>query len=58
MAPWIVNVQASGERPGPSLGHSFATKREARGFIDRLGKLSLDAKVDRRTYSVRVKPKR
>lgn len=58
MAPWVVNVQASGEKPGPSVGHSFGTKREAREFIARLGKLSLDAKVGPRTYSVRVKPKR
>ena len=58
MAPWIVNVQASGDRPGPSVGHSFETKREARKYVASLGKLSLDAKVGSRTYSVRVKPKR
>lgn len=57
MAPWIVNVQASGDRPGPSVGHTFETKRAARGFIRSLGRLALDAKVGRRTYSVRVKPK-
>jgi hypothetical protein len=57
-APWVVNVQASGEKPAPSVGHTFGTKREARAFVASLGQLALDARVDRRTYSVRVKPKR
>lgn len=54
---WLVRVQASGDRPGPSVEHRFGTKREAHGFITSLGALSLIARVGRRTYSVRKKAK-
>lgn len=57
-APWIVRVQASGEKPAPSVEHRFETKREALAYIAKLGKLSLISKVGARVYSVRVKPKR
>ncbi len=56
-APWIVRVQASGDRPGPSVEHQFGTKREALGYITSLGRLSLMTKIGRRTYSVRKKVK-
>lgn len=57
-APWLVRVQASGERPAPSVEHQFTFKNEALGYMQSLGKLALIAKVGRRTYSVRPKPKK
>lgn len=55
---FTVRIHPNGEKAAPSREERFATKGDALRFIRRLGALSLIQKVEPRTYSVRVKPKK
>jgi hypothetical protein len=56
--PFTVRIHPNGEKPMPSREERFTTKREALRFIAGLGELSFVQKVERRTYSLRVKPRK